>query len=137
MTELDQTISAAYASQGKQDDVNKVYLALLKASLFLPVKKGKVAVTEDDEPFQPLFAIIDDKYFMLVFDQLERLENWAQDQINHIDYVEISGRDLIAGINEKIFLVLNVGTSIHKEFSPEEVMHLKKIVSKLDQLKQG
>ncbi len=38
MTELDQLISTAYANEGKQEDVNKVYLTLLRSNLFVPVK---------------------------------------------------------------------------------------------------
>jgi len=135
MTELDLAISRAYASEGKTEDVNKVYLILLKSQLFLPVKKDVPTHPESDEPFHPLYAVIDEKYFMLAFDRLDRLTGWAKDEISRINYVEITGRDLIAGINENVFLVLNVETEFHKEFSPEEVMHLKKIVSKIDQLK--
>jgi len=137
MTELDQAIAAAYASQGKQEDINKVYLILLKATMFLPVKKEMPKNTNEGEPFRPLYAVIDDNYFMLAFDEQDRLSHWAQDQISHIDYVEITGRDLIAGINEKVFLVINVGTEFSKEFSPEEIIHLKKIVNKIDPLKDN
>jgi hypothetical protein len=133
MTELDQAISNAYKSQGRPEDVNQVYLLLLKSPMFLPVKKETKG--KDDEPFHPLYAVIDGKYFMLAFDTLERLKNWARDQMDYIDYVEITGRDLIAGINENVFFVLNVETEFYKEFSPDEVVHLKKIVSKIDQLK--
>ena len=133
MTELDKVISAAYASEGKQEDVNKVYLALLKSSLFLPVQKEQR--TDSDEPFHPLYAVFDKNCFMLAFDTLDRLTHWAKDQIDNIAYVEISGRDLIAGINPDVFLVLNLETDYHKEFSPDEIRHLKKIVSKIDQLK--
>ncbi len=134
MTELDQAISKAYASQGKQEDVNHVYLTLLKSRLFLPVKKEAPNHAEKEEPFHPLYAVIDDNYFMLAFDTLDRLTHWAKDQISLIDYVEVNGRDLIAGINEKIYLVLNIETEGYKEFPPDEVKHLKKIVSRIDQL---
>lgn len=133
MTELDKAISAAYASQGKQEDVNKVYLELLRSVLFLPVNKEKSP--DDEEPFRPLFAKIEENYFMLVFDTLERLTQWAGDQMNQINYVEISGRDLIAGVNENVFLVLSPGLEFSKEFSPDEVKQLKKIVARIDQLK--
>ena len=136
MTELDQVISKAYESQGKQEDVNKVYLILLKSPMFIPVKKESAKKIDADEPFYPLYAVIDDKYFMLAFDTLDRLKNWAKDQMSQINYVEITGRELIAGINENVFLVLNVETEFYKEFSPDEVRHLKKIVSKIDQLKE-
>lgn len=139
MTELDQVIAAAYASEGKQDDVNKVYLTLIRTLLYLPVQKqpeNKV-LQADEEPFKPLFAKVDDKYFLLAFDTEDRLIAWAGDQIEHINYVEISGHDLVAGINDQAYFCLNYGTDYYKEFSPDEVKRLKMIVSKIDQLKAG
>src|SRR5579863_7326937 len=98
MTELDQLIAAAFASQGKQDNVNKVYLCLLRTSLFLPVKKDAPVSTE--EPFSPLFARIDNQIYMMAFDTLDRLIAWAGNQHTEMAHVAISGRELIRGINE-------------------------------------
>jgi hypothetical protein len=141
MTELDRLIAAAYASEGKQDDVNKVYMAFLRSALFIPVEKmspeKKLALGPDDEPFRPLFANVDDNYFMLVFDSLERLHTWAGDQMDLIEYVQIAGQDIVAGLSDQVFLGLNLGETYYKEFSPEEVQHLKKIVGRIEQLKQG
>ncbi len=135
MTELDQVIAKAFGSEGKQDDVNKVYLTLLRSVLIIPVEKAARPATADEEPFKPLFAKLEDKYFMLAFDTPERLEAWGQDHLEKVDYVEIIGRDLIAGINEGVYLCLNVGATYYKEFSPEEVLQLKKVVARIDQLK--
>lgn len=137
MTELDQAIAAAFASEGKQEDVNKVYLALLRSILFIPVSKEPSH--DPAEPFAPLFAKVDGNYFLLAFDTLERLQTWAGDQIEHIDYVELPGRDWIAGVNDQapIYLCLNMGTEYYKEFSPDEVTRLKMVISRIDQLKQG
>lgn len=132
MTELDQLIANAYASQGKQDDVNKVYLAFLRATLYLPVNK-QAPVTEE-EPFQPLFAMVNDQYFMLAFDTAERLTTWAGDQIDDIAYVELSGKNIVAGMNEQVYLGLNLGSEHYKEFSPDEIKQLKKIVARIDAL---
>ena len=133
MTSLDQLIQHAFHSEGKQDDVNQVYLTLLQTMLFVPVKKEKNNTPE--EPFSPLFAKLDDRYFMCVFDTLPKLQSWAADLFNDMHYVELSGRDVIAGINDQVYLSLNVGTSFYKEFSPDEVKRLKMIVSKIDQFK--
>lgn len=141
MTELDLAISAAFASEGKQEDVNKVYLALLRTPVFVPVEKmavveaGGDAETEAGEPFKPLFAKVDEKYFMLIFDSLERLEVWAGEDFATIGYVQISGLDVVRGINEDVFLCLNVGTEFYKEFSPEEVMRLKMVAARIEQLR--
>lgn len=131
MTELDQLIERAYKNEGKQEDVNKVYLRFLQALLFLPVKKDH----QSDEPFSPVFANVDDHYFVQAFDQLERLQNWAGDFFSKMNYVEISGKDLVAGLNEQVYLCLNYGTEFYKEFSPDEVKKLKMIVARIDQMK--
>lgn len=133
MTELDQAINAAYVSQGKQDDVNKVYLTLLRKLLFLPIRKHKEP--DDKEPFRPLFTEVEGQYFMLAFDSLERLKAWAGDQFNQMGYVQITGKETIAGINDNVYLCLNYGTEFYKEFSPEEVKRLKMVVGRIEQLK--
>lgn len=133
MTELDSLIAVAYASEGKQEDVNKVYLALLRTLLVIPVKK-EVSLNEE-EPFSPLFAKVDDKFFLIAFDSLERLRVWAGDQMDNIAYVELIGREFIAGMSEQVYFCLNLGTDYYKEFSPDEVKRLKMVVSRIDQMK--
>jgi len=133
MTDLDKAISAAFMSEGKQDDVNKVYLLLLRTILFIPISKEKTSNT--DEPFAPLFAKIEGRYYMLAFDTLERLRNWAGEHMKDMSYVELSGHDLIKGINDQACFSLNVGSSYYKEFLPDEIKRLKTIVSKIEQMK--
>lgn len=133
MTELDHLIAAAFASEGKQEDVNKVYLALLHTRLVVPVKKGPPQ--DEGEPFTPLFAKIDEKYFLLAFDTVERLSHWAGDHLGEISYVELLGRDFIAGMSDQIYFCLNLGTDYYKEFSPDEVKRLKMVIARIDQIK--
>jgi len=135
MTELDQAIAAAYASQGKQEDVNKVYLTLLRTLFYLPAQKNKDP--NDEEPFRPLFTKVEGKYFMLVFDTLERLKGWAGDQFDQLDYVEISGKDVIAGISDQVYLCVNYGFEFYKEISPDEVKQLKKVVARIEQMRNS
>jgi hypothetical protein len=73
---------------------------------------------------------------MAAFDTLERLMHWAGDGFEQIDYVTLLGRDVIAGINEQVFLCLNIGTEHYKEFSPDEIKRLKTIVMRIDQMKK-
>lgn len=132
MTELDQVIKAAYTSLGKTEDVNKVYITLLRSSLFLPT----LQTPENDEPFTPLYTEIDGNYFILAFDTLDRLRDWAGEAFDKMNVVELPGRDIIAGVHETVFFCLNPGTTFYKEFSPDEIIHLKKVVARIDQLKQ-
>jgi len=137
-TRLDELIAKAYQSSGAQDDVNKVYLALLQEVLFVPVEKAVLGSARDpEEPFKPLFAKVNDNFYMLAFDRLERLEVWAGEQMDSMDYVEIQGRDVIAGLGEQAFLGLNVGCELYKEFTADEVKRLKTVVARIDQLRQG
>ncbi|MCE3237960.1 MAG: SseB family protein [Gammaproteobacteria bacterium] len=132
-TQLDRAIAAAYASGGKQEDINKVYLALLQSQLVIPVKK-EISPAEQ-EPFVPLFAKIEDQYFLLAFDTLDRLQTWAGDQVNNMGYVELSGHDWVMGAHEQVHLCLNLGTDYYKEFSPDEVKRLKMVLARIDQFK--
>lgn len=134
MTELDQAIQAAFNSEGKKEDVNQVYLLLLKTNFYLPVKKEQGS--DSDEPFSPLFAKMDDNFFIATFDTLEKLQQWAGDQFAEMAYVEIKGQDFITGINEQVYWSVNAGTQYYKEFSPDEVKQLKKIVNKLNGFQQ-
>lgn len=134
MTELDQLISSAYASNGEQEKVNKVYLTLLRSSLFIPIEKPtfKSPTIED---FKPLFAKVDQQYFILAFDTLERLQQWAGKDVELIDHIELNGRAFISGISEGVYLCLNLGEKFYKEFSPDEVKHVKGIIARINQLK--
>jgi hypothetical protein len=134
MSELDELIQTAFANPGRQEDVNKVYLAILRTLLFVPVEKNSVLVSED-EPFRPLFANVNGNFFMLVFDSSERLAEWAGEHAADMQYVEISGRDVIAGVGDQVFIGLNLGTDFYKEFSPDEVKRIKTIVARIDQLR--
>jgi hypothetical protein len=134
MTELDNIIAKAYQNEGKKEDVNKVYLTFLQTLLYVPVRK-ELNTKISDESFSPLFTKIENNIYMPVFDTLDRLKNWAKDAILEMDYVELSGHDVIFGINPEVYLCLNVGTDLYKEFSPDEVFHLKKIIAKIQTLK--
>lgn len=137
-TELDLLISNTYKSIGKQEDVNKVYLAFLRTTFFIPVEKKIQHAPSSDEAdlFNPLFAKFEENYFMVIFDRLERLQDWAQENINKMDYVQLNGQEVITGINEFVFLCLNVGSPTYKEFSPDEIKKLKQMVAKIEQMKK-
>ncbi len=134
-TELDILIETAFISEGATGDVNKVYLALLKTDLIVPVELHS-DTDENAEPYTPLFSIEDDFIFMAAFDTLEKYQSWAGEAFSDIDYVSMRGRDLIANIGDTVFLALNPGHPTYKEFSPEEIQRLKTIVQKIDKLKR-
>ena len=107
----------------------------MRSSLFIPIEKRATPKQADASDFKPLFAKINDQYFILAFDTLPRLQTWAGEEMHLIDYIELEGSALIAGINDGVFLCLNLGEKYYKEFSPDEVKHLRGIVAKIAQLK--
>lgn len=130
MTELDVVIEAAFKSTGKQEAVNKVYLTFIRTLFFVPIKKEK----EKSDHFSPLFTKIENQFFMSAFDSKERFITWAGDHLSEMDYIELSGKEIINGIKEAVYLCINVGTSFYKEFSPEEIQRLKIIVARIEQI---
>lgn len=133
LTPLDQAIANAYANSGDREMANRAWLELLRTNLFLPVNPAPPA--ESEEAFHPLYAVINEQCFLAAFDTLARFETWAEGHSDKIQHVVLSGRDLIAGMGDAVYLALNPGLAYYKEFSPDEVKHLKKIIAKVDQLK--
>jgi hypothetical protein len=129
ITNLDKALKEAFDNEGKT--ANKAYAVLLRSEFYMPVNK----IENEEQPFIPFFLEEDEKIFIPVFDTLERLQSWADNTENTIDFVTLAGSELIRGIGEHITLCLNIGSSCYKEFYPDEILRLKKMVSKLDELK--
>ncbi len=132
MTELDTKIAVAYASLGEQEKVNRVYTAFFRSDLWMPINKLEGA----EEPFIPLYFVEADHYFIPVFDTYERFLNWST-EVAIIDFVELTGLELLRGVGGSVYLCLNIGTEYYKEFSPDEINRLKVMVAKLDSFKKS
>lgn len=132
-TSLDRAVAAAFAQPDQRSAANHVWIELLRAPLCLPVDPNPPQ--DSEEAFHPLYAKVGEHYFLAAFDTPERLTTWAGASLDKMAYVTLSGRELIAGMGEGVFLALNVGTPFYKEFSPDEVKHLKKIVARLEGLR--
>ena len=104
MHELDRVIKNAYTEQGVPDKANKVYVTFFRTSLYMPVRYQQ---HDENEPFTPLFLQDADKYFIPLFDSLERLQAWAVDQSQALDHVEILGADVIRGAGETAVLFVS------------------------------
>ena len=131
MTELDQCVANAFASEGKQEDVNKLYTCLLRTSLYVPISQEKPE--DPEEAFTPLFMEVGENYFLMAFDHLTRLEAWAGDLFQQMDYVILTGRDLVRSLGNRVILALNYDTQYYKEFAVDEIARLKTVVAKLDE----
>ena len=133
-TLLDEAIASAYTQGGEREAANRVWLALLKTPLYLAV--DALAPRDPNISFQPLIAMVGEYCFLAAFDSEARFLAWAGEHAKDIQHVQLSGRDLLAGIGDNVFLALNPGTPFYKEISPDEMKHLKKIIARVDQLKE-
>jgi hypothetical protein len=133
MSELETLLQNVYQSEGAEADANKFYVAFFRTTLFMPANLQD----DKDEPFSPLFTEEEGKFFVSVFDTLEGLKTWIEPEYSEIDYVEILGADVLRCIGtEQVYLCLNPGEKLYKEFAPDEIQRLKMMVVKLDSLKK-
>jgi hypothetical protein len=134
MTELDTHIKKAFENPDDPKSAASVYNTFFKSELFLPCKKltaeEQQSLYDDEQRFIPLYSEHEGNYYLLVFDTLKRLDEWAGELRSGIDYASIQGSDLVVGLGEKVFVCLNFGTDYYKEFSPQEVAKLKGILIK-------
>ncbi len=133
MTELDEKIAQAIASDGEQDKANQFYLTLIRTEFLIPTHKESL----DNDEFTPLSMQHDGKYFMLAFDTEQKLHLWAKDHIENINYVKLSGKELLAGISDGVCLCINLGTAFYKELAIDEIKYLQKFVAKIEELHAG
>jgi len=129
MTLLDDAIVKAHENQDSREAASAAWLTLLRTPLFLPIHPDQPK--DEEEPFRPLYAMIDDRCFIATFDTEERLSNWAGIHHDKMRHVTLPGRELIQGLGENVWLALNAGTPFYKEFSPDEIRYLKKIIGKM------
>lgn len=130
-TELDLAILDAYTTPGNTEKANRVYQIMLRSFLYIPVGANDPEQESDpEEPYKPLIAKQDDRYFLVAFDSRTRLQEWAGPQYQEINSVELTGRDLVNNLGAEVYLALNPGSAAYKEFSPEEIARLKVVVAK-------
>lgn len=133
MTTLDDLIAKAYASQGKSEDASAVYEAVFKTVFFVPSEPqtaaDKIEAIDAGEPFAPLCVTHDNRIFIIAFDTQEKLDNWAGVKRNTIDCFKISGTNLIKAMGSNAHLCVNVDTNFYKEFPPDELDKLRKILA--------
>ena len=125
MNELEQALSDALLSEGSQKEANKAYLEFIKANFIIPIQKS-----ENQNNPEVLFLIEGQQQFLPVFTTRKHLDTWAIDIKNNIDLLELSGVNLLKGVGEGVFISLNIGTPLYKEFNPSEIARMKSLIIK-------
>jgi len=116
---------------GAQEDkahANFFYDAFLNASLYFPVQKlgsetGDWRELGMTDRFQPLFLSFTESKAVPVFDTLPRMKEWADQK--SLDFVILKGFQLLKITNDKMGIILNLGTPFHYTLTPEVLALLR------------
>jgi len=124
MTPLDKALQAAMKDGVK---AGQFYGLFLQTDIFIPTHEVPEVEGErhvdDDEVINPIILENEGDKILLLFDQLERLQNFAHRELG---YVVLPGHVILDSMPEGLRWVLNHGTDHAKEFVPEEIEYLKR-----------
>lgn len=126
---LEAAILSAFNEPTDIHKANAVYRAFLTKDLYLPIEK-----TLDADDVAPLFLIENDCAFLPVFSNELYLNSWAGEESSQMEILELSGAELLKGVNDKVYLCLDINQEHYKEFSPEEIDRMRLITAKVETL---
>ena len=126
MNDLDKAVEHAITAAGSSKEANKAYLEFIKANFIIPVEKN----TADDNPVV-LYLEDNGHVFLPVFSDMSYFDKWAEDIKDHIQLLKLSGVDLLKGVGDDVFVSLNIGSTVYKEFNPSELARMRSMVLKL------
>ena len=129
MTKLDDAIKLCTEDVKTQ---SQFYDLFLNSVFYVPVVEEKNPTAPEDGAV-PLLVEANDKIYLMLFDTIGRLTDWANDKAK---YLAVTGHGIAEMSSPNIYWVLNYGTERQKFFDPEEIEWLKDIVQKTKQKSQ-
>ena len=120
MTKLDD----ALALSAQDPKAQPLYYDLFLNSLFfIPVIEEEEK--SEEEGALPLLVEANGNQYLMLFDTIKRLTNWADDKVK---YVALPGHAVTEMSLPNLYWALNYGTDHQKMFEPEEIIWLKTVV---------
>ena len=129
MTQLDDAIKLCSEDEKQKP---QFYDLFLNSLFYVPVLGEKENPVQEDGAL-PLLVEANDKTYLMLFDTIKRLTDWANDKAK---YLAVTGHGITEMSSEKIYWVLNYGTDLQKFFAPEEIKWLKEVVCKTKEKSQ-
>lgn len=120
MTKIDQALDACRQDPSTQP---LFYDLFLNSLFFIPTVEGKT--DEEDQGAAPLLVEADGNEYLMLFDTLKRLTNWADEGVK---YVTLPGHLITEMTLPNLYWAMNYGTKHQKQFELEEIAWLKDIV---------
>lgn len=132
MTALDQAFQELHEDPENIEKRHHFYSLFLQTDFFVPTFDQESAdlvrgggAPEDQEKALPLVMEADGNNFMMLFDQQERVTEWAGEELQCLT---MPGYVAVAMATEGLHLAMNVGSDYSKQFVPEEIAWLKRVV---------
>jgi len=123
MTPLDKALQAAIKDQTK---AGEFYNLFLRSTIYIPTfdvpEREGVQRADGKESFNPVIIETGDEKTLILFDTLQRLEEYATREIG---YVAVPGHVILEAMPGDLYWALNHTTDYYKEFTPEEIEYLK------------
>lgn len=126
MTPIDKAYEAAIKDQTKAGDF---YNLFLRSDIYIPTfdvpEREGARKADGQEAFNPVIIENEGRKTLILFDTLERLKGYATREIG---YVTMPGHAILEAMPDGLHWALNHTTDHYKEFTPEEIAHVKKQV---------
>ncbi|SEA48664.1 SseB protein N-terminal domain-containing protein [Desulfuromusa kysingii] len=121
MTKIDDAIQLCNQDAKKQ----AVFYELFLNSLFYIPILAEEGSSVQEEGAPPLLVEANDKTYLMLFDTISRLTDWANEDAK---YLAVSGHGIVEMSSPNIYWALNYGTELQKFFEPAEIKWLKMVV---------
>lgn len=124
MSKLDQALEAYLKDETQQ---NAYYEMILDTDFYVPVQTDENETSvQQQESVKPLILESENKYYMMLFDSEERLKEWAKEPVR---FAIITGQLAAEISSSTLHWAMNVGSTLAKEFVPDEIAYLKTFIS--------
>jgi hypothetical protein len=129
MTELEEAIKLGFEDPKKQ---HIFYDLFLNSIFYIPVIEDE-KMNPVEEGALPLLVEANDKTYLMLFDTIKKLTDWANQEAK---YIPVQGHAITEFSSPNIYWALNYGTELQKFFDPEEIKWLKDIVVQANERSQ-
>lgn len=129
MTKLDEAIQLGFQDPEKQ---HLFYDLFLNSLFYIPVVEDEQENLAEEGAL-PLLVEANDKTYLMLFDTIKRLTDWADQEAR---YLPVPGHAVAELSSSNIYWALNYGTELQKFFDPDEIGWLKGIVQKINEKSQ-
>ena len=122
LSELDQLLIKAQANPGEHE--HEYYELFLNSELYIPTvtkPANGVEFTKEDKEIDAVVLPNEDKSFVMIFDDPEKLMDWAQ---HDVGILKLRGHQILSMFSSDMYFMLNIASDQPREFTPEEVQWL-------------